>query len=299
MTVTSTSPPRKPYVGNGTGPYPITFPFDDKEDIVVTYVDVDGNLAVLTYISDYTISDPPSSQVTTVASYAATEKIVLTRATDRTQETDLKENRAYSAELYEAALDKLTYLIQEFEEVLTRQPAVNVDAPEGFDGTLPGITPGGAIGYNATGDGFAIVYDVTAVIDPFWQDILSTQSAAAALVEFGWLDIVNAWTAQNYMGKSTLTITAGAATIDYDSNPECELTLNEDCHLEAFTNPAHGKCVSLKVIQDGGGNDLTFDSSIDFASQDSQVNLTDTGVTWYRFWSDGTKTFAAKVWEDD
>lgn len=225
--------------------------------------------------------------------------VTLIREAPYTQTTDYTEYDPFPAETHEKGLDRGVMLVQQVKELVTRCARF----PIGYahDESKTEIIPvaGKAIGFNQTLDGFTTVADLTQSVSSFWEGIFGTTSAQQALVNFGWLDLVNAWTKQNYMSKSTLSIVSGEVDIDMDDNPECELTVDENVTINDFSNKAHGKCVSLKVIESGGGHTITWNTNIDFAAGPSAHNNIDGAVTWYRFWTDGTKIYAVKEWEDD
>ncbi len=135
MTVSSTTTIRKEYSGNGGATdFPITFPYAAESDIVVLHVDA---LDVETTWTNggggdtgYTIS---SGSVVANTAPALGETLILYRNTDLTQETSMPNNQRVSGPVQEAALDKLTYLVQEHEEELGR--TIQHSIAEGAVGT--------------------------------------------------------------------------------------------------------------------------------------------------------------------
>ncbi len=122
MTVSSTASSRKEYSGNGvTTEFPITFPYAAEADVIVLHVDA---LDVSTTWTNggggdtgYTIA---SSSVTANTAPASGETLILYRYTDQTQEVSMPNNQRVSGPVQEAALDKLTYHVQEIQEELGR-----------------------------------------------------------------------------------------------------------------------------------------------------------------------------------
>lgn len=116
MTV-STVVDHNDYVGNGvTTSFPYTFRIFKKSDLVVTVIDLNENLTVLTLDSDYTVTNAGSYTGGTVilpAALATGWQISIARELQATQETDLRNQGKFFAEVHEDAFDKLTMLIQQ------------------------------------------------------------------------------------------------------------------------------------------------------------------------------------------
>lgn len=120
MTV-STVVDHNDYVGNGvTTSFPYTFRIFKKSDLVVTVMDLDENLTVLTPDSDYTITNAGSyagGNVVLTEPLVSGWKISIARELEPTQETDLRNQGKFYAEVHEDAFDKLTMLIQQVYSV--------------------------------------------------------------------------------------------------------------------------------------------------------------------------------------
>ncbi|WP_436879464.1 hypothetical protein [Escherichia coli] len=116
MTV-STVVDHNDYVGNGvTTSFPYTFRIFKKSDLVVTVVDLNENLTVLTLDSDYTVTNAGSyagGNVVLPSPLATGWQISIARELEATQETDLRNQGKFFAEVHEDAFDKLTMLIQQ------------------------------------------------------------------------------------------------------------------------------------------------------------------------------------------
>lgn len=116
MTV-STVVDHNDYVGNGvTTSFPYTFRIFKKIDLVVTVVDLNENLTVLTLDSDYTVTNAGSyagGNVVLPSPLATGWQISIARELEATQETDLRNQGKFFAEVHEDAFDKLTMLIQQ------------------------------------------------------------------------------------------------------------------------------------------------------------------------------------------
>lgn len=115
MTV-STEVDHNDYVGNGvTTQFPYTFRVFKKSDLVVTVLDLSQNMTTLILDTDYTVSGAggyTGGNVTLSSPLTSGWKISITRVLPVTQETDLRNQGKFFAEVHENAFDKLTMLIQ-------------------------------------------------------------------------------------------------------------------------------------------------------------------------------------------
>ncbi|EOC2776312.1 hypothetical protein OM252_00680 [Escherichia albertii] len=115
MTV-STEVDHNEYIGNGvTTTFPYTFRIFQKSDLVVQVVDLDENIAVLALDTDYTVTGAGGyngGNVIVSKALANGHKISISRELPVTQETDLRNQGKFFAEVHEDAFDKLTMLIQ-------------------------------------------------------------------------------------------------------------------------------------------------------------------------------------------
>ncbi|MGY5368752.1 GDSL-type esterase/lipase family protein [Enterobacter oligotrophicus] len=116
MTV-STVVDHNDYTGNGvTTSFPYTFRIFDKSDLEVSVLDLSENLTVLVLDTDYTVTNAGGySGGNVVLSSPLTNgwKISIARSLEATQETDLRNQGKFFAEVHEDAFDKLTMLIQQ------------------------------------------------------------------------------------------------------------------------------------------------------------------------------------------
>ncbi len=154
MTVSSTTTPRIQFNGNGsTVDFTITYPFTSASDIDVYLTDVDSVVTLLVYSTDYTIS---GSTVTLNTAPDTGEVLTILRTTNRTQLTDYIPNGSFSAESHEAALDKLTYITQELDEVVDRSLTLPIDASPDISTELG--TPGALKVWRWNSDATAIEF---------------------------------------------------------------------------------------------------------------------------------------------
>lgn len=116
MTV-STVVDHNDYTGNGvTTSFPYTFRIFKKTDLAVSIVDLDENITVLVLDTDYTVTNAGGyngGNVVLTAPLANGWQISIARELEPTQETDLRNQGKFFAEVHEDAFDKLTMLIQQ------------------------------------------------------------------------------------------------------------------------------------------------------------------------------------------
>lgn len=152
MTV-STTTNRISYACDGAAvDFAYTFPIFEDSDLTVILRDSSGSETTLTLTTDYTVSGAGVStggNVTTVATYASGNTIVIIRDLDITQETDYPTAGAFPASSHEDALDKLTMIAQQLSEALDRciklavsSSYTNVELPDPNDGKFLGWASG-------------------------------------------------------------------------------------------------------------------------------------------------------------
>lgn len=116
MTV-STEVDHNEYTGNGvTTTFPYTFRIFKKSDLVVQVVDLNENITVLALDTDYTVTGAggyAGGNVILAVALVNDYQISLSRELPVTQETDLRNQGKFFAEVHEDAFDKLTMLIQQ------------------------------------------------------------------------------------------------------------------------------------------------------------------------------------------
>lgn len=116
MTV-STEVDHNEYTGNGvTTSFPYTFRIFKKSDLVVQVVDLNENITELILDTDYTVTGAGGyvgGNVILSTALASGYQISISRELPVTQETDLRNQGKFFAEVHEDAFDKLTMLIQQ------------------------------------------------------------------------------------------------------------------------------------------------------------------------------------------
>ncbi|MDU4235289.1 hypothetical protein HV201_07150 [Citrobacter freundii] len=116
MTV-STEVDHNDYIGNGvTTSFPYTFRIFHKSDLVVQVVDLNENITELILDTDYTVTGAggySGGNVMLMTALTNGYQISISRELPVTQETDLRNQGKFFAEVHEDAFDKLTMLIQQ------------------------------------------------------------------------------------------------------------------------------------------------------------------------------------------
>lgn len=116
MTV-STEVDHNDYTGNGvTTSFPYTFRIFKKSDLVVQVVDLNENITELIIDTDYTVTGAggyTGGNVVLSSPLSNGYQISISRELPVTQETDLRNQGKFFAEVHEDAFDKLTMLIQQ------------------------------------------------------------------------------------------------------------------------------------------------------------------------------------------
>ncbi|EAV2657682.1 hypothetical protein EZK26_10405, partial [Salmonella enterica] len=122
MTV-STEVDHNDYTGNGvTTSFPYTFRIFHKSDLVVQVVDLNENITELILDADYTVTGAggySGGNVILMAALTNGYQISISRELPVTQETDLRNQGKFFAEVHEDAFDKLTMLIQQVRSWLS------------------------------------------------------------------------------------------------------------------------------------------------------------------------------------
>ncbi|HHC3802457.1 hypothetical protein [Klebsiella pneumoniae] len=129
MTV-STEVDHNDYTGNGvTTSFPYTFRIFKKSDLTVQVADLNDNITVLTMDTDYSVTGAGTysgGNVVLMSPLANGWQISISRDLPVTQETDLRNQGKFFAEVHEDAFDKLTMLIQQcfsFLRLALRKPS--------------------------------------------------------------------------------------------------------------------------------------------------------------------------------
>lgn len=122
MTV-STVVDHNDYTGNGvTTSFPYTFRIFKKTDLAVSVVDLNENITVLVLDTDYTVTNAGGyngGNVVLNSPLTNGWQISIARELEPTQDTDLRNQGKFFAEVHEDAFDKLTMLIQQVRSLFS------------------------------------------------------------------------------------------------------------------------------------------------------------------------------------
>lgn len=129
MTVSSTQS-RISHAGDGaTTDFPVPFYFIEPGHLVVSLVLDDDTITPWTLGTDYSAAGAGNQSGGTVTAFdapAVGETLIIERIVPSTQETAYQENDPFPAKEHERALDKLTMVGQQHEEVLGLRPGASV-----------------------------------------------------------------------------------------------------------------------------------------------------------------------------
>lgn len=164
---------------------------------VIVRVIATGAQTVLTYPTHFTVSgvgDKDGGNVTLVdvdgawqnavdGSLKSTYAIAIRRVVDVLQETSIRNQGGFKAAVHEDEFDYLTMIDQQQEDALSRSPKLPESYdPDDFSMDLPAPVANGAIGYNASGNGFAIITSLSgAATTAFTQTLLDDANTEAFL----------------------------------------------------------------------------------------------------------------------
>lgn len=161
MTISSTNRKAGPYVGNDTA---TDFPFDFKvfsaSDLLVVRADASGEETILILDTDFTVAlnanqdANPGGTVTLLSVLASGFSLVIASDMENLQPAELTNNGGFYPKVINAALDRLTILVQQLDERVRRAVKYGITSSLPEDQALPAPVPYALIGWNATGDGF-------------------------------------------------------------------------------------------------------------------------------------------------
>lgn len=189
MTVSSAALRRLQYTGDGvTTGFPVTFPFIDASDLIVTErVIATGVETVKAITTHYTVSGggspPATGTVTAVAAPASTVTWTITTSTPKTQLVDFVETDDLPAASLEQALDRPALRDGDLQEQINRcikipvtdAIAVTTEVTSSLD------RAGQYLGFDSSGNAVALAAPTdSSLTTPFSETLLSASSAAAA-----------------------------------------------------------------------------------------------------------------------
>lgn len=273
---------KKVYTGTGTSVFVYDFKIFNSSDLLVQILTIlDGSLETLVETTDYTVSgvgDAGGGNVTlTVASFPSglspLYKIILTRNVPITQTTDYVENDSFPAETHEEALDKLTMIVQQQDEKISRAVLQSPDLSS--DLILPTPEADKVIGWNSAGTGLE-----NKSTDQSAADAAIAAQAAAELAEaHAELAETNAETAE--ANAEAAAVAAAASAVDAANSAASvnlpSLTGASDAKKKLGANSAG----TAYELQDGETlQDIDGDTKIQVEeSSDEDIIRFDTGGT--------------------
>lgn len=185
-TITST----KQFTGDGVQTtFPFTFPISADTDLVVKKrVTATGVTTTQTLTTHYTVTKSGSNfddggNVEMVAAPAATDTLIVTRATTQTQGTDLLYGGPHDSEAYEDMVDKLARQVQELQAQVDRCLKIPDTDAEGLDVELPSSVDRASqyIALDASGEvTVANTFTGASSATAYIQDLLDDADAPAA-----------------------------------------------------------------------------------------------------------------------
>lgn len=192
MTISSQTRKAGPFVGNdSTTAFPFAFKVFSAADMYVVKTDTDLEVeTVLVLNTDYTVSlnadqnANPGGTITLPSALASGFTLTVTSNISPLQQTDLTNQGGFYPSVITNALDKLTILVQQALDSITRSLKLPVSTPSGVSTTLPLPSSNKLIAWNQDADGLqnvdpttlaTIVAFGTANADVFDGDGVTTQ----------------------------------------------------------------------------------------------------------------------------
>ena len=176
---------------DGTTVFPFTFKIFASTDLVVTLVGSDGAEAAKSITTHYTVSSSGNDfndggNVTMLTAPATGETLSISRDLPNTQTTDYVEGDAFPAESHEDALDKLTLIVQEMQEELSRAVKIPLSDSSDITTELPvsALRQGRSLVSDADGN-ITTGSVTTAAVSDFMRTVLDDDSAATARATMG------------------------------------------------------------------------------------------------------------------
>jgi len=181
MTVETSISKSGPYAGAGTtGPFTVNFRFLDQTHLRVIRTDGTGE-HVLVLNTDYTVAGVgnPTGSVTLAAALPVGQTLTIIRNVPKTQEADYVQNDDFPAQSHEDALDKLTMITQQVQEVVDRTVTFPASDSASATAELPvaSLRANNLLGFDATGKPVAVIPSSQSAAA--LQTLLATSSGAS------------------------------------------------------------------------------------------------------------------------
>lgn len=180
MSISSSNRKAGPYTGNGsTTGFPFSFKVFQASDILVVRTDTLGAESNLVLGTDYTVAlnvdqdANPGGTVTLTTVPAAGYLVTITSQVQNLQPVTLTNQGGFYPKVINDAFDRLTILVQQAVETISRSLRMAISAPSNVNPQLPSPTPYSLIGWNGAGTGFQNT-------DPTYSTVLATDLASTA-----------------------------------------------------------------------------------------------------------------------
>ena len=174
MTILSTITKQSFSCNGSLRDFDFTFPAVSADDIKALILDSSGIETELTVTAQYSVTlnpDGSGGALTTVATWAAGNTLIVYRETEHTQETEYKNNQAFDQGVLTSDLDKATMMIQEVDEKVGR--ALKLKKSSALESVeVADLVAGKVLKVNSSGDGIDM--------GPVGDDIASAQANAEA-----------------------------------------------------------------------------------------------------------------------
>ena len=187
MTVANTLRRAGPFTGDGvTTVFPFTFKVFAGTDVVVTELAIATNIeTVKTLTTHYSVTlnpdqdTSPGGVVAAVAPPSASVRWTLSSAVPAVQGSALSTGGGFYPEVIEAALDKLTIVAQELQELTGRTLVTPISTPIGA--TLPSPEANKAIAWNGAADNLQnVTLGGAGAVSTFMEPVILSVDAADA-----------------------------------------------------------------------------------------------------------------------
>lgn len=227
--------------------FSFTFKYFSNTDIKVYIVSADGSLDLQTEGADYTLASADKTvggTVTFGVAPADDEQVLIVREMTLNQATTFKPNTNFPEQVIEAALDKLTMICQQVQEVVNRcvQFPLNSDKTDFY---LPEPVAGKSIKWNATLDGFE---NTDTDIDTLSAE-LEASVAAAALSESNAATSASTSSAQAGIATTKAAEAAGSAATAASMVPKLGMLNILDFGVIRNDNSSETKTANTTAIQ--------------------------------------------------
>ncbi len=161
MTISSEVRKAGPYAGNDTASaFPFAFKVFSSTDVLVVRTDEAGNETILTEGPDYSVSlganqdTAPGGSVLLPSPLGYGYSLTVASRLANLQPVDLTNQGGFYPRVINSALDRLTILVQQLAESVSRSLKVAISTPPGVSAELPAPVPYGILGWNGEGTGF-------------------------------------------------------------------------------------------------------------------------------------------------